>query len=104
MHKLATSNPFVNDLKWSLRFAAVAALPLAIGVWLLTALLGGLHGGGKLVWLAALWPMIVLDPLTGDSDGPFVWAVFAIAEFAYAYLLVFAVSTIWRISSAKHHA
>jgi hypothetical protein len=98
------ANPFVSDLKWSLRCAAVAALPLAAGIWLLTALLGGLHGGRKLVWLAALWPMIVLDPLTKDSDGPLVWVVFLIAEFGYAYLLVFASRSIWRISSAKHRS
>jgi len=104
MDRLETSNPFVSDLKWSLRCAAVAALPLAAGIWLLTALLGGLHGGGKLVWLASLWPMIVLDPLTKDSDGPLVWVVFLIAEFGYAYLLVLASRTIWRIFFARHRS
>jgi len=102
MDKLETSSPFVGDLKWSLRFAAVAALPVAIGLWLLTALLGGLHGDGKVVWLAVLWPMIVLDLFTQGSDGPFVWVVFLVAEFLYVYLLVLASRTIWRMLSARN--
>ena len=73
---VTTANPFVSDQKWSLRHAAVAALPVAVGIWVLAAMLGGLHGGGKPMWVAALWPMIVLAPFIGESDGPLPWVVF----------------------------
>jgi hypothetical protein len=99
--KLTTAHTFINDLKWSLRCAAVAALPLAIAMWLLFALFGGIEGDGKLVWIAALWPMIALDPFTKGSDGPLVWAVFLVAELSYVYSLVLGARTIWRLFWAK---
>jgi len=46
--------------------------------------------------------MIVLDPFTQGSDGPFVWVVFLVAEFLYVYLLVLASRTIWRMLSARN--
>ena len=87
--------PFITDLKWSLRFVAIAIIPIGICAFLLTELLGGIEGAGKLILLATLWPMVILEPFTKGSDGSLVWMVFFVCEFSYCYLIVFVVRIMW---------
>jgi hypothetical protein len=85
-----------GDIWWSLKWTSILILPLGVVIAGLVTVLGGLEGAGKLIFLAALAPMLLLDPVTKGLDGPLAWATFVVAEFAYVFLLVFVARLLWR--------
>ena len=92
----------VGDTWWSLKWTSILILPVGVVIAGLVTLLGGLEGGGKMIFLAALAPMLLLDPITKGLDGPLDWVTFVVAEFAYVFFIVFVARVLWqKITSAK---
>lgn len=84
-----------ESAKWS----AVLVVPVALCVFALFGLAGGIEGGGKLVFLVALAPILLIERITAGTDGATIWAVVAIAESAYFFLLVF----LFRLLNLQRH-
>jgi len=82
--KFELKQEIIRTIKWS----GALAVPAVIVFVLLLSLLGGIEGGGKLLFLIGLAPMITLDPITRGHDGPLIWVICAVAEFTYFSVLV----------------
>jgi hypothetical protein len=73
----------------------ILIVPVAAVIAVLFILLGGIEGAGKLIFLVALAPMLLLDPITKGVDGPIAWVTFVVAEAAYVFLLLLVGRFIW---------
>jgi hypothetical protein len=86
-----------REIARSARLAAVLFVPVAMAGGLLIELLGGLEGGGKLLFLALVAPILLLEPLTGSEGELASWCVVVVAEFAYLTLVVVVVRALGRL-------
>jgi hypothetical protein len=93
---MSVLSPLIAELKWSLKWTLILIVPVAIACALLATILGGIEGGAKALYLFALAPMLVLEPVTTSLDGPIVWGIFAVAEFSYLFLIVLMGRALWR--------
>jgi len=85
-----------TELRWSLKWTLILLVPVAIAVAGLAMLFGGIEGGAKILYLIALAPMFLLEPVTKGVDGPLAWGIFAIVESAYLFLIVLIARVLWR--------
>jgi len=77
-----------HEIGRSLKWAGALAIPAALLFFLLLTVLGGIEGGGKLLFMIGLAPTIVLEPFIGERDGPLIWIAWAVLEFLYLSAIV----------------
>jgi hypothetical protein len=86
--------------------SAILALILLVPVAVLAGgaieLLGGLEGGGKLLFLVVMAPMLFVEPLTADSGEWASWCIVALAEYAYLLLIIVVGRVAWRMAMRSH--
>jgi hypothetical protein len=86
-----------RELIGSARWTAILLVPAGVAVTLLVGLLGGLEGGGKIVFLTAMAPMLLLQPLTDGLSEATAMCVAVLAEYVYLLLLVLIGRATWRL-------
>jgi hypothetical protein len=73
----------------SLKWASILFVPSAILLFVLIGVAGSIEGGGKLLFLIALGPILLIEPAFSGSDGVATWVVVVVAECVYFFLVVF---------------
>jgi hypothetical protein len=94
---LATSRKRTDELTWSALLALILFVPVTVAAGLAIELLGGIGGGGKLVFLVLMAPMLLLEPLTTGSSEAVSWCIVAFAEYAYLFAIIIAGRAAWRL-------
>ena len=78
------SRTVIESVKW----AAILIVPSAVLLFALISIAGGIEGGGKLLFLIALGPILLIEPAFSGSDGAATWVVVVVAESVYFFLVV----------------
>lgn len=73
----------------SVKWAGILIVPSAVLLFVLIGVAGSIEGGGKLLFLIALGPILLIEPAFSGSDGAATWTVVVVAECVYFFLAVF---------------
>jgi|SRR5271169_2223458 len=78
------------ELVISLKWAAILAIPAAIVLFVVSAILGGIHHWGGIPFFVALAPIFVIRNIFHLQlpEGASFWIVVVLLEAAYFYLVV----------------
>lgn len=79
----------ITTARESTKWSAILIVPSAALLIAFIQVTGGIEGGGKLLFLFALAPILIIERFITGADGPATWAAFVIAECGYFFLIVF---------------
>jgi hypothetical protein len=73
----------------SVKWTGILIFPSVVLLFVLIGVAGSIEGGGKLLFLIALGPILLIEPAFSGSDGAATWAIIVVAECLYFFLAVF---------------
>jgi hypothetical protein len=72
----------------SIKWAGILIVPSAVLLFVLIGVAGSIEGGGKLLFLIAVGPLLLIEPAFSGSDGAATWVAVVVAECVYFFVAV----------------
>jgi len=78
------------EARSSAKWAAIIFVPVLLLVAIVSGMLGGIEGDGKLLLLIALAPMMLVGERLAVANPFLAWPAALLIEFVYFFIMVFA--------------